>query len=132
LGHYTHEKNPVACAAGLATLACLEEEGLIENARRMGEYALARLKALAEKHEIIGRVRGLGLLLGVELVRDRNTRERAVEEAEQVMYDALSKGLSFKLMMGNVVQLTPPLTITKERMDEAINILDACLTGIQR
>jgi 4-aminobutyrate aminotransferase len=48
------------------------------------------------------------------------------------MYDALSKGLSFKLMMGNVVQLTPPLTITKERMDEAINILDACLTGIQR
>ena len=72
------------------------------------------------------------MLLGVELVRDRNTRERAVEEAEQVMYDALSKGLSFKLMMGNVVQLTPPLTITKERMDEAIDILDACLTGIHR
>jgi len=132
LGHFTHEKNPVACAAGLATLACLEEDGLIENARRMGEYALGRLKALAEKHDIIGRVRGLGLLLGVELVRDRNTRERAVEEAEQVMYDALSKGLSFKLMMGNVVQLTPPLTITKERMDEAIDILDACLTGIHR
>ena len=132
LGHFTHEKNPVACAAGLATIACLEEEGLIENARRIGEHALGRLKALAEKHEIIGRVRGLGLLLGVELVRDRNTRERAVEEAEQVMYEALGKGLSFKLMMGNVVQLTPPLTITKERMDEAIDILDACLTGIHR
>jgi len=68
----------------------------------------------------------------VELVRDRITRERAVEEAEQVMYDALSKGLSFKLMMGNVVQLTPPLSVTKERLDEAVDILDACLAGIRR
>ncbi len=132
MGHYTHEKNPVACAAGLATIACLEEEGLIDNARRMGEYALARLKALEEKHAIVGRVRGLGLLLGVELVRDRKTRERAVEEAEQVMYDALSKGLSFKLMMGNVIQLTPPLNITKDHIDEAVNILDACLNGLHR
>jgi len=117
LGHYTHEKNPVACAAGLATLACLEEEGLIENARRMGEYALKRLTVLQEKHEIIGRVRG-------------KSPERAVEEAEQVMYDALSKGLSFKLMMGNVIQLTPPLNITKAHIDEAINILDACFNGL--
>ncbi|MGA2072295.1 MAG: aspartate aminotransferase family protein [Terriglobia bacterium] len=132
LGHYTHEKNPVACAAGLATIASLEEEGLVENARRMGEYALGRLRALEAKHEIIGRVRGLGLLLGVELVRDRKTRERAVEETEQVMYDALSKGLSFKLMMGNVIQLTPPLNITKGTMDEAVDILDACLIGIHR
>jgi (R)-1-hydroxy-2-aminoethylphosphonate ammonia-lyase len=132
LGHYTHEKNPVACAAGLATIACLEEEGLIDNARRMGEYALGRLKALEEKHEIVGRVRGLGLLLGVELVRDRKTRERAVEEAEQVMYDALSKGLSFKLMMGNVIQLTPPLNITKDQIDEAVNILDVCLNDLHR
>ena len=130
LGHYTHEKNPVACAAGLATLACLEEEGLIENARRMGEYALKRLTVLQEKHEIIGRVRGLGLLLGLELVRNRKSHERAVEEAEQVMYDALSKGLSFKLMMGNVIQLTPPLNITKAHIDEAINILDACFNGL--
>jgi 4-aminobutyrate aminotransferase len=122
----------VACAAGLATIASLEEEGLVENARRMGEYALGRLRALEAKHEIIGRVRGLGLLLGVELVRDRKTRERAVEETEQVMYDALSKGLSFKLMMGNVIQLTPPLNITKGTMDEAVDILDACLIGIHR
>jgi len=130
LGHYTHEKNPVACAAGLATIACLEEEGLIENARRMGEYALGRLTALEKKHQIIGRVRGLGLLLGVELVRDRKTGEPALEEAEQIMYDSLSKGLSFKLMMGNVIQLTPPLNITKDQIDEAVNILDACLTGL--
>ena len=127
LGHYTHEKNPVACAAGLATIACLEEEGLLENARRMGEHALERLEALREKHEIIGSVRGLGLLLGVELVRDRKTRERAVEEAERVMYDALTKGLSFKLTMGNIIQLTPPLTISRDEMDKALDILDDCL-----
>jgi 4-aminobutyrate aminotransferase len=127
LGHYTHEKNPVACAAGLAAIACLEEEGLLDNARRMGEHALERLKALGEKHEIIGSVRGLGLLLGVELVRDRKTRERAVEEAERVMYCALAKGLSFKLTMGNVIQLTPPLTISHDEMDAALDILDDCL-----
>jgi len=132
LGHYTHEKNPVACAAGLATLACLEEDGLLENARIMGEYALEKLKALAEKHAIIGSVRGLGLLLGVELIRDRKTRARAVEEAEQVMYSSLSRGLSFKLMMGNVIQLTPPLTITKDQLDEALNVLDASLAELRR
>jgi len=131
LGHYTHEKNPVACAAGLATLACLEEDGLLENARRMGEYALERLKALAQRHPIIGSVRGLGLLLGVELLRDKKTRARAVEEAEQVMYGALSRGLSFKLMMGNVIQLTPPLTITQDQLEEALAILDASLAEVR-
>jgi 4-aminobutyrate aminotransferase len=130
LGHYTHEKNPVACAAGLATIACLEEEGLLENARRMGEHALKRLRALRDKHEIIGSVRGLGLLLGVELVRNRKTHQRAVDEAEQVMYGALSKGLSFKLTMGNIIQLTPPLTITKDQIDEALDILDDCLAEV--
>ena len=130
LGHYTHEKNPVACAAGLATIACLEEDGLLENARLMGEYALDRLKTLREKHEIISSVRGLGLLLGVELIRDRKTRARAVDEAEQVMYAALSRGLSFKLTMGNIIQLTPPLIITKDKIDEAVEILDQCLAEV--
>ena len=132
LGHYTHEKNPVACAAGMATIACLEEDGLLENARRMGEYALDRLKALRGKHEIISSVRGLGLLLGVELIRDRKTHARAVDEAEQVMYAALSRGLSFKLTMGNIIQLTPPLIITKDKIDEAVDILDQCLAEIPR
>ena len=63
----------------------------------------------------------------MELVRDRKTRERAVEEAERVMYCALTKGLSFKLTMGNVIQLTPPLTISREELDKALDILDDCL-----
>jgi len=127
LGHYTHEKNPVACAAGLATIECLLEDGLLENARRVGDYALGRLRDLKGRHAVVGDVRGLGLLLGVELVRGPETAGRAVEEAEKVMYSALSKGLSFKVSMGSILTLTPPLTITVEEMDRAIDIIEACL-----
>ncbi len=70
LGHYTHEKNPVACAAALATIEFLQDKGLIENANIIGGYALERLKRMMDKYAIIGSVRGLGLLMGVELVRN--------------------------------------------------------------
>ena len=123
LGHYTHEKNPVACAAGLATLEVIEQEHLIENAKARGEQALAFLQLLARDHELIGDVRGLGLLMGVELVRDRTSMERARDEAERVMYRALARGLNFKLTMGNIITLTPPLTISPEEMDRALAIL---------
>lgn len=128
LGHYTHEKNPVACAAGLATIACIEEEKLLENTVKIGAYAMERMRAMAEKHEIIGDVRGIGLLLGMELVKKRQTRERASDEAERVMYAALSRGLSFKVTMGNILTLTPPLTITEAEMETALQVLEGCLT----
>lgn len=130
LGHYTHEKNPVACAAGLATLECLLEDGLLENARRVGQHALERMRAMQRQHTLIGDVRGLGLLMGIELVKDLTTRARALDEAERVMYSALSKGLSFKVTMGNILTLTPPLTITIEQMDAALDILGQCLQEI--
>lgn len=131
LGHYTHEKNPAACAAGLATLECIEKDGLLENAIRMGDYALQKLRAIKENHRIIGSVRGLGLLIGVELIRPGTWHGRAMKEAEQVMYGALSRGLSFKLTMGNIITLAPPLTITREEMDEALGILSACFREIE-
>ncbi len=127
LGHYTHEKNPVACAAGLATLQVIEEEKLVEHARELGDYARQRLGELAARHPLIGDVRGLGLLLGVELLRNRATLERATDEAEQVMYGALSRGLSFKVTMGNILTLTPALTMSQAEMDQAIAILDAAI-----
>jgi 4-aminobutyrate aminotransferase len=130
LGHYTHEKNPVACAAGLATLDVIIGEGLVENARRVGAHALERMREMKNRHAIIGDVRGIGLLLGMELVKDRHTHERAPEEAENVMYLALEKGLSFKLTMGNIVTLTPPLTITIGEMDSALNIIEECLAEL--
>jgi 4-aminobutyrate aminotransferase len=127
LGHFTHEKNPVACAAGLATLECLETDGLLENARVLGEHALRRIDRMKEKYPLVGGGRGLGLLLGIELVKDRQTREPASDAAERVKYRALEKGLSFKVSMGNILTLTPPLTITREEMDRALDIIEECL-----
>jgi 4-aminobutyrate aminotransferase len=131
LGHYTHEKNPVLCAAALATIHTIQEQGLLENARQMGEYALARMRGMMADHPLIGDVRGLGLLMGMELVKNRETRERAVDEAEQVMYGALRRGLSFKLTMGNTIGLQPPLTITRAEMDQALAILEASLGEVE-
>jgi len=131
LGHYTHEKNPAACAAGLATIEVIEEEGLLAHVRSLGAYTQERLSEMKGRHRIIGDVRGLGLLIGIELVKDRGTRERAADEAERVMYGALAKGLSFKLTMGNIITLSPPLTITREEMDRALEILDSCFAELE-
>ena len=124
LGHYTHEKNPVACAAGLATFQVIEEENLVAHARQLGEYALRKLREVAAGHSLIGEVRGLGLLLGIELLRDRALLEPATDEAEHAMYAALQLGLNFKITMGNILTLTPALTITQAEMDQALAILD--------
>jgi 4-aminobutyrate aminotransferase len=132
LGHYTHEKNPVLCAAALAAIEVIESEGLVAHARDLGRTTLGRLKQMQARHPLIGDVRGLGLFLGVELVRDRKTRERAVDEAEAVMYAALSRGLSFKTTMGNILTLTPALTITEAEMGRALAILEECIGEVER
>jgi len=126
-GHYTHEKNPVTARAALATLEVIEREGLVENAARVGAHALSRLKDMQRRHALIGDVRGRGLLLGLELVTDRAAKAPAGDAAERVLYRAMSRGLSFKTTMGNTLTLTPPLVITEREMDQALDILDACL-----
>ena len=130
LGHYTHEKNPVACAAGLATLQVIEEENLVERAAYLGRAALAQLEGLRTRHPLIGEVRGLGLLLGIELLRSPSTLEPAVDEAEQVMYAALRRGLNFKVTQGNLLTLTPALTLSADELDQAVGILDAALSEV--
>ena len=131
LGHYTHEKSPVGCAAALATIDFIENNNLAKHAHELGAYALKRMQNMMADHPLIGDVRGIGLFLGMELVKDRTTRERAVDEAEAVMYKALSRGLSFKLTMGNILTLTPALIITREEMDKALDIIDECLTEVE-
>jgi 4-aminobutyrate aminotransferase len=126
-GHYTHEKNPVTARAALATLEVIEREGLVENAARVGAHALERLLEMKRRHALIGDVRGRGFLLGLELVTDRDAKTPAGDAAERVLYRAMSRGLSFKTTMGNVLTLTPPLITTREQMDQALDILDACL-----
>lgn len=131
LGHYTHEKNPVACAAALAAIDVIESEGLLARATESGQYALGRMRDLMARHPLVGEVRGLGLLLGLELIRDPRTGERATDEAEAVLYAALRRGLSFKLTMGNILTLTPPLTISRAQLDQALDILDASLAEVE-
>ncbi|SUS04338.1 Aspartate aminotransferase family protein [uncultured Defluviicoccus sp.] len=121
LGHYTHEKNPVLAAAALATLDVIENEGLVENAAALGEYALARLQEIAASRRCIGEVRGQGLLIGVELVTADGAP--AAQLAERVLYQALARGLSFKLTMQSVLTLSPPLIIRRDELDQALAIL---------
>jgi 4-aminobutyrate aminotransferase len=131
-GHYTHEKNPVTTRAALTTIQIIEEEGLVENAASTGEYALNRLFEMGEKHPLIGDVRGRGFLLGVELVKDRDSREPANEAADMVLYRSLAKGLSFKTTMGNVLTLTPSLITTRKDMDFALKVIDESLHETER
>jgi 4-aminobutyrate aminotransferase len=127
-GHYTHEKNPVTAAAALATLEVIEREGLVDNAARVGAHALERLREMKRRHAGIGDVRGRGLLLGIELVRDRaGARTPDADRAEAVLYGCLSRGLSFKTTMGNVLTFTPPLITTVAQMDQALAIVEAAL-----
>ena len=125
LGHYTHEKSPVGCAAGLATLQVIEEEGLLARAEALGAQAITRLRAMADGDARIRDVRGIGLLLGLELAPEEG---RAVaERAERLMYACLARGLSFKISMGRVATLAPALTIEEQELEQGLDILGQCL-----
>jgi len=130
LGHYTHEKSSLGCAAALATLNYIEEFKLIDKANQLGNYMRIRLEKMQEQYEIIGDVRGIGLLYGVELVLNRNSKEKAISEAEQVMYKCMEKGLSFKVSQGNVLTLTPPLIINEHELELAMDILEQSIQEI--
>ena len=128
LGHYTHEKSSVGCAAALATLDAIEDERLCERSRTLGERALVRMRELQARHRLVRDVRGIGLLLGMELARSDGTPAR--EEADATMYECLSRGLSFKVGQGNVLTLSPPLVIEERDLDAAFGILDDALAAV--
>ena len=123
--------NPVSCAAALATLKLLKDR-LIANAADVGGYLMDGLNALMAKHPLIGDVRGRGLMVGVELVRDRQTKERAVEERDAAVNGAFARGL---LLLGagkNAIRFSPPLVITRAQADIAVRIFDDTLTEVER
>jgi (R)-1-hydroxy-2-aminoethylphosphonate ammonia-lyase len=128
-GHYTHEKNPVTARAALETIAIIEEEGLVENAARVGRLALERLETMKQHLPAIGDVRGRGCLIGIELVRDRDSRAPDGALAEAVLYRALDAGLSFKTTMGNVLTLTPPLIVSEAQMLDALAIIERAIAA---
>ncbi|MDE0044595.1 MAG: aminotransferase class III-fold pyridoxal phosphate-dependent enzyme, partial [bacterium] len=127
IGHYTHEKNPVTAAAALATLEVIEEEGLVERAADLGAHALARLRCFGADQPLVGDVRGRGLMLGVEIVKDRATREENHEAAERIFYRCLEGGVSFKISQGCVLTLSPPLVISREDLDRALDVVQQAI-----
>jgi 4-aminobutyrate aminotransferase len=121
--------NPISCAAAIATIETIRDEGLLENAKENGAYLLNRLKELQAKHEVIGDVRGVGFMIGMELIQPGTDREPNVEAAKKVLNEALSRGLLMYPcgMRGQVIRLAPPLTVTRDQIDQAIDILDQSL-----
>ncbi|MBV8282128.1 MAG: aspartate aminotransferase family protein [Candidatus Eremiobacteraeota bacterium] len=122
--------NPLSSRAAVATLDVVEREGLTANANTVGDHLLARLRDLARKHTLIGDVRGRGLMLGVELVADRKTKEPAAAAAERVLDACKDRGLLIGRggLYANTLRIQPPLIITREQADEAARILDEALT----
>lgn len=128
LGHYTHEKSPIGAIAGLTTIQFIEGNNLLSKVQEDAIYMQSELNRFQEKFSLIGDVRGIGLLWGIELVKNRTTKEKAIAEAEKVMYACLERGLSFKVSAGNVLQLSPALTISRAELKEALQILEESLT----
>jgi 4-aminobutyrate aminotransferase len=118
--------NPVCCAAALATIALLQE-GLVENAARMGAHIRSRIDDWPARFPTVGQVRGLGLMIGIEMVRDQRTREKAPQIRDRVVDLAFERGL---LVLGageNSLRLCPPLVVTREQCDFAVDTLEECL-----
>ena len=130
IGHYTHEKNPVTARAALTTLDIIADENLYERAAELGTYAIDRLSDLIGHHPNVGKISGRGLMIGVDLVMDRDNREPAIELAEKVYYRCLENGLSFKISAGSVLTLSPPLTISRSDLERALSIVAQALSDM--
>ncbi|ASJ10688.1 4-aminobutyrate aminotransferase [Thermococcus sp. P6] len=132
LGHaFTLSGNPVASRAALAVIEEIEEKNLLRRAEKLGKQAKKRLEKMKEEHELIGDVRGLGLMIGVDLVKDRESKERAFKEAKKVVWRAYELGLILAFLHGNVLRIEPPLTIEEEVLEEGLNRLENAIRDVE-
>jgi 4-aminobutyrate aminotransferase-like enzyme len=124
--------NPVTSVAAKATIDLIEEDRLMDNAEVVGNYFRQGLEGLKDKHDLIGDVRGMGLLQAIELVKDRTTKAPAPQETNQFMEECRKRGLLVGKggLMGNAIRMSPPLNISKADVDEAIGIMDQSLTAM--
>ena len=132
IGHYTHEKNPLCAAVARAVIEEVEQKELVAHARDLGAYFKAGLLELQAAFPIIGNVSGLGLNLAVDLVKDRQTKTRAIEEANQLMGFCMERGISFKLIQGNILNLKPALVVTKGEVDWVLEVLKDGLNALKK
>ncbi len=131
---FTTAGNPICCSAALATIEVIEREHLCEKASERGAYMKKRLNEMAGKHSLIGDIRGEGLILGVELVKDKGTKEPANREAAKVCYRAWENGLilGYVGQNSNIIEITPPLIITEEEAERGLQILEATLSEVEQ
>jgi len=130
----TFAGNPLACAAGIATINYIEQEQLSDRAAKIGASVVARLKGMQEKFPLIGDIRSLGAMIGIELVKDRETKEPAKEETAQITQECLSQGLIIISagVYGNVIRMLMPLVITDEQLERALHILEGAFAKVQK
>jgi len=121
--------NPVSCAAALKTIELLKN-ALMKNAIEVGAFMFDRLRELQQKHQLIGDVRGRGLMIGIELVRDRVTKERASEERDKIVDACFRRGLLILGAGRNAIRVSPPLVLTKAQAATAVEIIDAAMGEI--
>ncbi len=126
----TYGGNPMACAAGLATLEVFEEEGILDNVAAVGSFMMKRLQEMQQQHRIIGDVRGRGLLLAIELVWDRTSKQPFNEAGEYVYRRAFEKGLAW-IPAGNILRMAPPLIMTEKLASRALEIIDESITDAE-
>jgi len=124
--------NPVSCAAGLAVINIIKEENLLENAETLGNYIIDRFKEMQEKYEMIGNIRGKGLMIGVELVKDRKTKEPAKKEAQEVMLRSWKRGIALITAGISTIRIAPPLIITEELVDIALEIIEKSIAEVEK
>ncbi|MEP6752799.1 MAG: aspartate aminotransferase family protein [Candidatus Dormiibacterota bacterium] len=131
---FTYSGHPTACAVGLRNLQILEDEHLVERAAEKGAYLLKRLQDL-RSHEIVGDVRGLGLVAGIELVRDRATKElfeASTGAARRVWLAALEEGVIVRPLAGDVLAMSPPFVISNDQIDRMVLVLDTAITRVEK
>lgn len=127
----TYGGNPIACSAGLATLELIED-GFMANAAKMGDYTLDALTEIMARHSIIGDVRGKGLMIGVEFVKERETREPAGDLRDAIVDRAFHRGLMCMGCGRNTLRVAPPLNISRELLDEGLGIFEEALTEVEK
>ena len=124
--------NPVSCAAANAVLDVIEEERLLENAQKQGAYIMERMAELGESSEMVGDVRGKGLMIGVELVRDKETKEPAKKEVGEIIMRCFKQGLAVISCGVSTIRVAPPLIITRELVDSSLEILERTIRDVER
>jgi 4-aminobutyrate aminotransferase len=123
--------NPVCIAAALATLDVIEKEGLLRNAAEVGNHILKRIADWPSSHRLVGDVRGRGLMIGVEIVKDKRTKEYGGPERDHIVELAFQRGILFLGCGPSTIRIAPPLIVTKDEADAALDVLDECISIVE-